>query len=227
MQPKLMPIGTRVIHFDDPSCGHGFGTVIGYNGVKPNAYLEEKGAEALVLAAKADLLAPVFASTYDGVRCPYVVRWDRNPEFFRTHPHLLIRFPNMQFEEVYGAELTPVESTIYRTYVSRRGFPLLYVGKPMAVPVLTLENYTKWYGIYLVMPDGTVQGVNPSDIESMTTAYLDAIWADHLYSPHLLYRLAKHLRAELDERAMEVAIGRWLLESGKYDAFVNEQKFAY
>lgn len=101
-------------------------------------------------------------------------------------------------------------------YYSSRGKPLLYCRAPSDEPVLTLENYTKWYEMWLVMPDGTVQEV-PVDLLSETmTIYSEALWIDHLFSPRLLYRVAQQMGYYVDERALEVSLGRWIME-GKTD----------
>lgn len=97
-----------------------------------------------------------------------------------------------------------------RVYLSDRGIPLLYVAEPCEVPVVTLENYTKWYDVYLVMPDGSVQVVE--GVLALVDKFDDAWWVDHLYHPRLLYRLAQVLNATVDERAIEVAAGRWMIE---------------
>jgi hypothetical protein len=99
-----------------------------------------------------------------------------------------------------------------RTYVSPRGHALLYTGDPVATPVLTAENYTKWYELYVVQPDGSVAEVDIVSVEDASANDPAALWIDHLYHPRLLHRLAQYLQAELDERLLEVAIGRWLLE---------------
>lgn len=110
----------------------------------------------------------------------------------------------------------------HRTYVTRRGHTLLYVGEPVDCPVLTLENYTKWYELHLVYPDGTVTEVDVRDVELVSDQHMDAVWVDHLYHPRLLHRLARHLNADLDERALEVAVGRWMLE-GPDDTLIAGQ----
>jgi hypothetical protein len=40
----------------------------------------------------------------------------------------------------------------------------------------------------------------------------DALWVDHLFSPRLLYRVAQKLECCIDERSVEVALGRWIIE---------------
>jgi hypothetical protein len=82
----LLPIGTRVTHFDGGPNTHGKGTIVKYNGVKPNEYMNEKPIEAMALAAKAGLGAALLSSLYDGTRCPYVVHYDpseRYPEGYK------------------------------------------------------------------------------------------------------------------------------------------------
>jgi len=85
---QLLPLNTRVTHFDGGPGTHGTGTIIDYNGVQPNTYFQEKPKEAIEMAAKAGLVGALITSAYDGVRCPYVVRWDYRQEFFDRFPHL-------------------------------------------------------------------------------------------------------------------------------------------
>lgn len=101
----------------------------------------------------------------------------------------------------------------YQMYYSERGIPLLYVGKPRNVPVVTMENYTKWYDIYLVMPGGAVCKVNVDDISAIVKESKINLRIDHLYHPRLLYLLGIRLNATVDERAVEVTAGRWIIEA--------------
>lgn len=110
-----------------------------------------------------------------------------------------------------AAKNTPPEDE-YATYYSDRGIPLLYVGKTFDKPMITLENYDKWYNIFLVMPDGSVKIVDTRDIEIVNDKNDFQLWIDHLYHPRLLYLLAKHLDAYTDIRSLEVAAGRWMTE---------------
>lgn len=99
------------------------------------------------------------------------------------------------------------------TYLSWRGLPLLYVGKPLDKPVLTLENYTKWYRVQLVMPDGSVQDVESGKLLEANDKIDIYGWVDHLFHPKLLIQMAKDLNAYTDERALECAGGRWMREN--------------
>lgn len=112
-----------------------------------------------------------------------------------------------------------------QTYLSERGWPLLYVRKPVDVPVVTLENYTKWYEIYLVNPDGGVEKLKSGIILEVCDKWPDARWVDHLYHPRLLYRVAEYLGASVCERAVEVAAGRWIMESPEFENESNRFKF--
>lgn len=98
------------------------------------------------------------------------------------------------------------------TYKSDRGMALLYVGEPLDLPVITLENYIKWYNIFMVMPDGTVQTVPIEMVQKALDESRTALQIDHNFHPELLDRLGELLNAEVDERATEVATGRWVLE---------------
>jgi hypothetical protein len=98
---KLLPIGTRVSHFGGIESGHGYGTIVTYNGTQPNQYAEEKFNEAVEMAGQAGMLHGVVNALYNGVRCPYVVKWDKNPKFFAEHPELREQFPDECYQDVY------------------------------------------------------------------------------------------------------------------------------
>jgi hypothetical protein len=72
----LLPLKTRVSHFDGGPSNHGFGTIIDYNGIRPNTYAKENLKEAAEMAGEVGLLGGLINGMYDGVRCPYVVQWD-------------------------------------------------------------------------------------------------------------------------------------------------------
>ena len=82
-----MPIGTRVTHFDgDPRYTHGKGTIVAYNGIEPNRYLQTNFKDAVEIAGETGLLDAVFSSMYDKNRCPYVVRFDIHPDKLDMYP---------------------------------------------------------------------------------------------------------------------------------------------
>ena len=110
-----------------------------------------------------------------------------------------------------GVEAMPQNS---RLYFSERGFPLIYWGPPPeGSGVLTVENYMKWYAIYAVMPDGTSRKVDHSE-------YADAergkdgshTWSDHIPNPHMLDKIAAHLKMDWDEDSYDMIVGRYQRE---------------
>ena len=113
----------------------------------------------------------------------------------------------------------------YHTYLSPRGIPLLYIGKPLDKPVVTLENYTKWYKIYLVMPDGSVVEKCVSDVDENHRFLKQHYWVDHLIHPRALYALADQLGGYTEERSLEVAMARWIGETGNFDELMKKENF--
>jgi hypothetical protein len=93
------------------------------------------------------------------------------------------------------------------------------VGQPASVPILTLENYTKWYEIYVITPDGHVEKVDSDVVLAVLGEYNDAQISDHVFHPRLLYRVAQELGGEVEERAVEVAAGRWSIEVQNTEEF--------
>lgn len=76
------------------------------------------------------------------------------------------------------------------------------------VPIITLENYEKWYNVYVVFPGDKVEKV-PSHL--VLEAGDGGLWIDHDYHPQLLHNLAKIYCGEVDHTALEMAAGRWVL----------------
>jgi len=75
--PQLLPLQTRVAHFDGGPSTHGMGTIVAYNQTNPlSLYTKEHLAEAAEIAAKGGMMESLVNSAYDGTRCPYVVHWD-------------------------------------------------------------------------------------------------------------------------------------------------------
>ncbi|WCS68110.1 hypothetical protein Goe26_01980 [Bacillus phage vB_BsuM-Goe26] len=68
-------------------------------------------------------------------------------------------------------------------YVSEDGVPLLSQ-YTRDVPVLTVQDYEKWYNLYLIMPDGEVKTVDWEQKE------LREGWRDHCIIPYNMHKLA-------------------------------------
>lgn len=100
----LLPIGQRVTHFGGGPGTHGQGTIVEYNGIKPDSYAAKNPAKAAGLIAecfsdpalKAVMLTGITDAFYDSTRCPYVVQWDpRNDD-----SDIAKKYPN-GYKDVY------------------------------------------------------------------------------------------------------------------------------
>lgn len=69
------------------------------------------------------------------------------------------------------------------TYLSDRQIPLVYNERPQDKPVLTVENYCKWYNLYLVMPNGEVEKLDDDKIYHLIENACDTFWSDHCINP--------------------------------------------
>lgn len=81
--------------------------------------------------------------------------------------------------------------------------------------ILTVENYEKWYCLYILRSDGTVE---PVPVEAvMKQIDRGFLWIDHNFSPELVRAVAEDLGLEITPVAYEVIVGRWVTEQvGKY-----------
>ena len=86
-------------------------------------------------------------------------------------------------------------------YVSEHGHCLItqHTGDR---PILTVEKHCKWYTLQLLHPDGRVEPVLYDDEDSL----------NHVPFPAPVIKLAEQNRWDLDWEALEMIVGRWLLE---------------
>lgn len=76
------------------------------------------------------------------------------------------------------------------------------------MPVLTVENYCKWYELFVVNVDGSIKSIDFGQLDDGEgTPY-----CDHAPNPVKVMYLAKRLGLHLDEQAFEMIIGRWEME---------------
>lgn len=100
-----------------------------------------------------------------------------------------------------------------KVHVSDRGIPLLCQSpSSFGKPIVTMENYCKWYGIIILHPDGRVENADPGDLDEICTRVGHHLMGDHNFHPRLLSELAKQIGGTADWRAMEMAGGRWVSE---------------
>ena len=95
-----------------------------------------------------------------------------------------------------------------KNYYSPRGKQLVFIGEPMYVPIITVENYTKWYTLFTIQPDGKVEQL-----------IIDG-WIDHNPIPVEVYKYAEQNNMFVDEQSMEMIIGRFVQE--KYESVTKE-----
>ena len=97
-------------------------------------------------------------------------------------------------------------------YYSERGIPLTFNGPIPKVPTLTVECYLKWYHLFLVDTMGRVTEVPQAFIDEMDSACVLTWTADHCYHPLLPERMAANPGWDIDSNAMEMIVGRWLMD---------------
>lgn len=94
-------------------------------------------------------------------------------------------------------------------FQSSRKIPLICqtVG---AVPIITMENWPKWYGVEILHPDGKVEDVDPDLLDELCGNL--GLMGDHNYHPKLLEMVANNLGGVVDQVSLCVAAGRWKVE---------------
>ena len=103
-------------------------------------------------------------------------------------------------------------------YKSDRDLPLIYQDTQRNTPIITVENYCKWYTLYVVNPDDTVEHLcfpghdNPNDEPEGEMGF-----RDHVPNPKAVCKMAKRLNYDVDEISLEVITGRWHTEVLNYD----------
>lgn len=110
-QKELLPIGTRVTHYDGGPNTHGEGTIIAYNGVEPSSYLKSNFNDAVEIAGATGLLSGIIGMGYSKDIFPYVVRWD-----VRTSDTKWATEYPKGYKDVYGPEsirLSTIPSNIF------------------------------------------------------------------------------------------------------------------
>ena len=92
----------------------------------------------------------------------------------------------------------------YTTYFSDRGIPLVFnrVLDSTGTPVLTVENYLKWYTLYLINPDASVVSI----------CFPDNGYCDHVPYPSAVEILAEENGWYLCEESMAMIVGRYYME---------------
>lgn len=111
-----------------------------------------------------------------------------------------------------------------KVYLSYRGIPLLcQEPSTFGKPIVTMENYCKWYSVEILYPDGRVESADPGLLDDIERRVGSCLMGDHNFHPRLLNELAQEIDGEADYRAIEMAGGRWVNEQmdGELEGFAN------
>jgi hypothetical protein len=99
-----------------------------------------------------------------------------------------------------------VEHPFQPSFYSERGFPLItqYTGSKA---MLTVENYIKWYNLYIITEKGEVV---PVDYEDIVESRGGLTWVDHAISPEAFHLTAKSLGLEYDDMTFAIVCQRFV-----------------
>lgn len=99
---------------------------------------------------------------------------------------------------------------------SPRGLPLIRSTKDIIqrahpqTPTLTVELYSKWYGLFLVYPNGEIQEM-PFPYDE-TCPKGEVPFVDHVPNPNAVIAYADANEYLIDNLALEMIVGRWEIE---------------
>ena len=95
--------------------------------------------------------------------------------------------------------------------LSDHGHPLVYQGEPWTSPIITVENYIKWYTLYMVMPDGEIRSLCYTGLV-LPEGSQESLFCDHVPNPKAVAYTAMKNNMYVDEVSFEAIVGRWLIE---------------
>lgn len=101
----------------------------------------------------------------------------------------------------------------YGRLVSERGLELVEQ-RVLDIPLITVENYEKWYRLYVIQPNGEVETV-PSNL--ITECDSGGQCIGHCWHPELVLKVAERLGGEVPATSLEMIAGRWVMERGYHD----------
>lgn len=95
-------------------------------------------------------------------------------------------------------------------HVSERNIPLVCQDERPNSLTLTVENYIKWYNIYVIFPNNDVKFLDPKLARSYENFSGDLAWSDHLISPLFATWLTESFYFEWDSPSLDMVVGRWV-----------------
>lgn len=115
------------------------------------------------------------------------------------------------------------------TYTSDRGLPLTMTtdARDLYRPILAVEDYCKWYCLYLIEPHGgdvSIHRVEFYELGGFVSPERDgSAYVDHVPNPFAVMRFASANGFNICDAALERIVGRWELEvKHDYDDAINE-----
>lgn len=99
---------------------------------------------------------------------------------------------------------------------SKRGIPLI-CQDVRNEPTITVENYCKWYDIYVIYPDGSIVTASWTKMREIEESSGRTLIGDHIFHPLLLSEYANIIDGSVDEVSEEVVTGRWIFEHYEKD----------
>jgi len=100
---------------------------------------------------------------------------------------------------------------------SERGIPLVLQDIPIK-PTITVENYLKWYTLYVVFPDGSVEHLCFPRFDNKEDEIEGEVgFMDHVPNPKAVWKMSERLGYDIDMQSFEMIVGRWFIEVENWD----------
>jgi hypothetical protein len=101
-------------------------------------------------------------------------------------------------------------------YYSERDIPLVFYkekGFRLSQPVLTVENYSKWYKLHLIKNEKVIEYYPDEKIlKYLENRFETYFISNHCFNPIIVQKIAEIEKFHLCEQSLEMIIGRWELE---------------
>jgi hypothetical protein len=101
--------------------------------------------------------------------------------------------------------------------------PLLWVNEPIDVPLLTVAISEKWYELYLLLPNGRVEGLHFGHLDDLKYRREESAYVDHVPNPRAVERFARAKGYHIDPNALDMIRGRWRAEIVEQDFEDDEE----
>lgn len=98
------------------------------------------------------------------------------------------------------------------TLLSHRGHPLVLTNGVPSRSTITVELYEKWYGLFIVHRDGSVEKI-PFPDEPEYCHSDESPYVDHVPNPKVVARYAQINDYHVDNLAIELIVGRWEIQA--------------